>query len=1816
MKKIMAFLLIGCLAVVSAVYADMDQVKQAYRQGDYKTAIKLLRPMAEKKDPIAQYTLALMYDSGKGAPADPAQAASWLAQAAEQGLAEAQIFLGSMYEKGRGVEKDPARALAWYRRAADRGEPRAQFKLGLAYAQGEAVDKDPIRAYMWFSLATAAGHEPAGKNKTVLGRELTADQKARADKLAAAWRPAKAPEKGRPLPVHAFDLAVEPYSGALKAVQHDLAFPQNPCRLGLTRTFRSRETLPGDLGRGWSHNYEYAAYADEARKTVTVAGPDSQVRVFKQAGRPDHPNRYDLAPDAPYPYLVRDGGRSIMVVTDDEKYHFDVTGRLVRIDNAGGQAVTLAYRDGRLHKVTGPLGQWVELSYGAEGRLVEAAASLGDRLRYEYDNEGRLVRVFANGRLNETYRYDNRDCISEVVLAGDLSWRYEYDRNGRVLSATTPFGYRTRYEYKDDGRDLIFAEIQPNGARTTRTYRKDGSGESVIGPTGDKTEYRIDPVTGLVIARIDPKGRATAYEWDLDKRQTAVIMPGDRRLETEYYPSGPYPKQVRTPDGNVLSFEYDRSFNVTRYSDKARGNRSFQYDGRGRVTRMTDFDGNTFNLKYENNWQPVKLSDGAGLSLDFKYDDAGNLIGYRTEDGQDRPVAEFQSSLRRGVAEDLPDYNLSQAGRPIETRDGMCRYSVDNMGQVTDLTYPDGSRQGFRYDLAGRPVEKSLNGKPYLNLEYDAVGNLAARTQAADRNVAYQYDDYDRMVSASYPGGGRADFQYDPSGNMIEARYYGVGKRYEYDRRGRLISSQLLPGEEAAPKQTYVEYTYQDGKSGAGSRTVRVAGRELHYCYGPRGRLDRIESKDFGKLVYEYDAQDQLKSIRYPNGVQQAFQNRDDRNLELEVKAGQNTLIAVQTTRDAEERTISRKDGQETWAFAYDDRGQLVRAEGGTGRYEYRYDGWGNRVEEQVNGQALASQYEPGGRLSKRGQAEYTWDGQGSLTGRKGPQGELALAFDFENRLTRITGPNGKQAAYQYDEQGLMVSRTVGQRTTYILYDGQNPLAELVRLTPQDPELHWSRLYLYAPAVNVILGMIEIPLPPDGGAESVWFFHRDHQGNVVLVTDAKGQEAASYRYDPFGNLIAKTGEVEAPFRFSGQRYEPLFNLYYMRARFYDPEAGRFISRDPVAGYLHEGLSLNPYLYARNRPLDMSDPLGMWCLPSVNDMLPSLGEVGTYVTNNIVNGVGNTVETVVKVKLGDHLVTMANTVRKAASVQAVKDTAGYVGRAVGHAFTAVNFMYQTTETKAKVARGEITVREGKQEIIANTTGTIVGTALSAGAVAVEATTGPVGIALVAATTWTGSRVSEAVQLGLSANDAINEAQKNVAAANRSDTDVSQKMILKIKAAMDNGDVKEAQRLNARLFKFAESQMGGNVKDTPMYQMAEQLKAEIAETGRDEKSWQTSRAESLAEREQEAAKDARNKDLSDGQRAEAKKRLEELKRERQEQEQKLRELDKDVKTAEREQKTEEAEREKRLAEKAEAGKKQFGVSLAASTLQARPNDDVDFRAVISGGQPPFTLSWTTSTGGSASKQSRDRQVVFKTRFAKPGPQWVGVSVRDSSSGSPLSASAKTQVMLTEFTVRLETSKPMLNPGEKFTVNIRIEGGEPPFRLSGVYSGSIRNREASVSLQAPKDSGQYALEVQAVDAKNLSARNQQAIEVGRMVVQGSMEGRYNGSSYSGHMTLKVNGTSVSGSFGGQKEQVKLQGSLSGSYDVKTGTVRATVSGQWKYMGKCEKGMTCNGPLSGSITGAQNGAGFAGTGTVNGGGESDYGKWSVSGGKLAPSP
>ncbi|MGN6815420.1 MAG: 6-bladed beta-propeller, partial [Solirubrobacterales bacterium] len=193
------------------------------------------------------------------------------------------------------------------------------------------------------------------------------------------------------------------------------------------------------------------------------------------------------------------------------------------------------------------------------------------------------------------------------------------------------------------------------------------------------------------------------------------------------------------------------------------------------------------------------------------------------------------------------------------------------------------------------------------------------------------------------------------------------------------------------------------------------------------------------------------------------------------------------------------------------------------------------------------------------------------------PVATTAYGYDQAGDLTSVARPKaGENPAIEetlaYDATGLLTAKTIGATTRHLAWDESTNLPLLLN----DGEAS----YVYGPG--------GLPIEQINAKEEPTYLHHDQLGSTRLITGSGGATSATASYTPYGGLEAKTGTATSPLGFAGQYTDAETGLQYLRARFYDPGTGQFLSRDPLAA-----LTRQPYSYAVDNPLNWTDPSGLY-----------------------------------------------------------------------------------------------------------------------------------------------------------------------------------------------------------------------------------------------------------------------------------------------------------------------------------------------------------------------------------------------------------------------------------------------------------------------------------------------------------------------------------------------------------------------------------------------------------------------------------------------
>jgi RHS repeat-associated protein len=227
--------------------------------------------------------------------------------------------------------------------------------------------------------------------------------------------------------------------------------------------------------------------------------------------------------------------------------------------------------------------------------------------------------------------------------------------------------------------------------------------------------------------------------------------------------------------------------------------------------------------------------------------------------------------------------------------------------------------------------------------------------------------------------------------------------------------------------------------------------------------------------------------------------------------------------------------------------------------------------------------------LSARG-TTFTYDKNGNQISRIPPNGKpINFAYDAANRRVSVIGTKAN-SAFTYDGDGNRIGQAVGSGVYSYVNDVVTALPVVLQESGPDGNISYAQG----------LGLIS-----ESGPGFDYFYHYDGLGSVVGLTDSGAKLAGRYGYDAWGQTDTSIPDPQLgtknKFRYTGEALDPGTQLYYLRARYYDPSVGRFLTKDLFSGGNYDTLTLHRYLYARNTPTTMIDPSGF--TPSQAELAP-------------------------------------------------------------------------------------------------------------------------------------------------------------------------------------------------------------------------------------------------------------------------------------------------------------------------------------------------------------------------------------------------------------------------------------------------------------------------------------------------------------------------------------------------------------------------------------------------------------------------------------
>ena len=815
----------------------------------------------------------------------------------------------------------------------------------------------------------------------------------------------------------------------------------------------------------------------------------------------------------------------------------------------------------------------IHFSYDKNNHLNVVKDDFGAKMRYDYDCLGNVTleeRAIADGVHSVIhYAYNKNGWLvqrtEEIQGNGPVQaavTRYAYDANGNLTKITTPKGSEIRRSYDADDR-LTEERVldRKNGIDRRVQYAYDAAGnvlkQAILGTDGEclESSTRYD-LKDRATHRTNPAGGVTRYLYDRNDRLRKEISP--------------YGYQPESDDGAGVSYTYD-----------SRGNRLRTTNALGEVVQ--EF---SYNLRN----QPVIQKNTFGNRTELSYELDGKIKDIRRSGNHQRTLQQYEYNAR-GQITGVVDGNRN----PIS-------YDVDSWGRITGIGFADGVKEGYEYTPAGQ-VSRTIDGNGNaVQYRYNSLGKISERIDQLGFTETFRYDEegnlslhidrdgrqlqracnvfgqpvYEKASDAEGKHTNISTWHYDSLGRVTRAVCDGKSYEYIYDAHGNLK-------EKRSNGKRLVSYTHD--RAGQITEIKDPAGVCTRYEYDILGRRSRIFNDDGLEVRYGYDALNRIRHIRYGNGVETAYTYDGDGNVRtLETRAGENVLISFAYRYDGNGNRTAKTGTQATLggitagnnaldlSYAYDVRGQLLEERRNGTSVCYAYDKAGNRIRKTDAQGEIRYLYNEKNQLiaeeSPADRKQFSYDRQGGIIEEKNAAGIRLFSYNSRRQQTRVETETGNVQENRYDAEGLRFELLEnGRRTSFVYHDGE-------LLQEEGREEQGTSYHLGAGMEAFRRG------------QELSYYHRDEQLSTTFITGGHGDVLNSYQYDAFGIPLDTTEQLNNRIRYTGQQYDDVTGQYYLRARYYNPVAGRFMQED-----VYQGDGLNLYAYCGNNPVVYDDPSG-------------------------------------------------------------------------------------------------------------------------------------------------------------------------------------------------------------------------------------------------------------------------------------------------------------------------------------------------------------------------------------------------------------------------------------------------------------------------------------------------------------------------------------------------------------------------------------------------------------------------------------------------
>jgi len=603
---------------------------------------------------------------------------------------------------------------------------------------------------------------------------------------------------------------------------------------------------------------------------------------------------------------------------------------------------------------------------------------------------------------------------------------------------------------------------------------------------------------------------------------------------------------------------------------------SYRYDGL--LASVTDPGNDTYTYTYDFLGRYKQISYPDSTSISYSYDDTSRKVTLTNGRGYDTIYWYDWLSRLTKVEEEYATDTFA-----------VTTYQYDEIGHLTSFTDAENHTTSYTYTSLFGLTKTTYPDSKFEEYEYDNVGNITSFTDANGNETTYTYDDAYRLIEIEYEDQSTVSFTYDLNSNRTKMEddtpTTGDSTEYTYDYWNRLTSKTRH-----ISTSTYtVSYEYD-----VANRLTKLTypdSMQIIYSYDDLDRIVEIKRYVDGSndeiLMdnIQYDTENLLTQFNYGNNLQAIYTyDSMDRPLTIDVKDGETFYLDLEFTWDNNSNITQIVNGwrdtdtdwnSDTESYNYDGLDRLTSASCTSWSHTYSYDKAGNRTAKDSITYTINSVNEV---TALSDGTSFTYDDNGNRTQKTKGSDTWVYTYDYANRLAKVEKNSATMGEYVYDGDGRRLQTTENSATTTYMYSGTKVLYE--------ENANGTAAYIYGPTGRLA------KRTTINQESSTFYYHTDLLGSTRLVTDEDKSIISAITYHPFGEVDVREGSED--YLFAGKEKDAT-GLYYYGARYYDPEIGRFITRDILRGNRFVPQSLNRYTYCFNNPLKYVDSWGNFAL---------------------------------------------------------------------------------------------------------------------------------------------------------------------------------------------------------------------------------------------------------------------------------------------------------------------------------------------------------------------------------------------------------------------------------------------------------------------------------------------------------------------------------------------------------------------------------------------------------------------------------------------